>query len=292
MKIRSIVAALLLSSTAALAMGEEPESLSGSESGEIGGVEVGCNGPIFATARDDSGLIYLGGSFTACANQAFDRIVAYNSETNEFHALVHERHNGVNDTVLDIAVSGKDVYVGGSFTEAGGESASHVARWDGNRWHPLGAGLNDRVEALAVSGDDVYAGGFFSRAGGEPARHVARWDGSQWHPLRGDKGKGVNASVNALAADSGDLYAGGWFTEAGGVRANLVARWDGKKWNSLGEGDENGVDVRLLTAIETLAVGGDEVYVGGQFTNAGSIRASRIARWDGSRWYALGGISQ
>ena len=34
------------------------------------------------------------------------------------------------------------------------------------------------------------------------------------------------------------------------------------------------------------AVGG--VYVGGQFTTAGGVAASRIARWDGSSWSALG----
>src|SRR5262245_46995577 len=29
-----------------------------------------------------------------------------------------------------------DVYIGGSFTGAGGVSANNIARWDGTHWHP------------------------------------------------------------------------------------------------------------------------------------------------------------
>ncbi|MGA1394229.1 MAG: BACON domain-containing protein, partial [Phycisphaerales bacterium] len=36
--------------------------------------------------------------------------------------------------------TGPALYVGGSFTAAGGVSAAHVARWDGASWTPLGSG--------------------------------------------------------------------------------------------------------------------------------------------------------
>src|SRR5712691_4719460 len=35
---------------------------------------------------------------------------------------------------------GADLYVGGSFSWAGGISALNVARWDGTTWYPVGAG--------------------------------------------------------------------------------------------------------------------------------------------------------
>ncbi|MCB9298216.1 MAG: hypothetical protein H6559_34635 [Lewinellaceae bacterium] len=93
--------------------------------------------------------------------------------------------SGLNLTVFAIAISGSDVYVGGSFTSAGGNpNANYVARWDGNAWNALGSGLNATVYALAVSGSDVYVGGDFDNAGSNPgADRIARWDGSAWHAL-------------------------------------------------------------------------------------------------------------
>lgn len=37
---------------------------------------------------------------------------------------------GVNSTVAAVAVSGDDVYVGGTFTAAGSISATNIARWN------------------------------------------------------------------------------------------------------------------------------------------------------------------
>jgi hypothetical protein len=43
-------------------------------------------------------------------------------------------------------VSGSDVYVGGVFTDAGGNpNADRIARWDGSAWQALGGGLNNAV---------------------------------------------------------------------------------------------------------------------------------------------------
>ncbi|HRY61589.1 MAG TPA: FlgD immunoglobulin-like domain containing protein, partial [Candidatus Fermentibacter sp.] len=38
-----------------------------------------------------------------------------------------------------------------------------------------------------------------------------------------------------------------------------------------------------------IAVSGSDLYVGGEFTQAGGIPANHFARWDGSSWSALGG---
>ncbi|MDW8145463.1 MAG: hypothetical protein RMJ48_04040 [Roseiflexaceae bacterium] len=91
---------------------------------------------------------------------------------------------GLNSTVLALAVSGSDVYVGGKFTNAGGvPNTSRIARWDGAQWRPLGGGVNGSVSALAVSGGQVYVGGAFTDAGGNVnADYIARWDGAQWRP--------------------------------------------------------------------------------------------------------------
>jgi Tol biopolymer transport system component len=107
-------------------------------------------------------------------------------------------------------VSGSDLYVGGGFSEAGGQPISGIARWNGSTWLPLGTlelnGVNGSVRALAVNGSDLFVGGSFTRAGGEPANGLARWDGSRWHGLSVDAPPQI---VRAMQVDNGSLYAGG-----------------------------------------------------------------------------------
>jgi hypothetical protein len=111
---------------------------------------------------------------------------------------------------------------------------------------------------------------------------------------------GPNGVVLAMVRARGDLYIGGSFTAVGGVAARNVARWDGHRWHSLGTGDENGVGQpyrytnygreRLTTpSVQALAVAPNgDVYVGGEFAQAGHLAAAGLARWDGHHWGAVG----
>ena len=80
---------------------------------------------------------------------------------------------------------GGDLYVTGTFASAGGGAARNVARWDGERWSPLGSGLNGPGYALAALGGRVYVGGSFSAAGETAGNGVAAWDpvAQTWSPL-------------------------------------------------------------------------------------------------------------
>lgn len=40
--------------------------------------------------------------------------------------------------------------------------------------------------------------------------------------------------------------------------------------------------------VTSLTVHNTDLYAGGYFTNAGGVAASRVAKWDGSSWSALG----
>jgi trimeric autotransporter adhesin len=187
---------------------------------------------------------------------------------------------GVGSPVSALACGASgDLYVGGSFTTAGGGTANRIARWGGNDWHALGLGVNDQVRALAWDGaGTLYVGGSFTTAGGVAANHVAKWNGTSWHAL----GAGVNGGVRALALDaSGALYVGGSFSSAGGVAANGVAKWDGAAWSALGAGTDD--------EVQALAVGASgELYVGGSFSSAGGVAANTIAKWNGTSWVGLG----
>ncbi|MBM3318047.1 MAG: hypothetical protein FJY75_09375, partial [Candidatus Eisenbacteria bacterium] len=90
---------------------------------------------------------------------------------------------GVNEAVQALALYQGDLIAAGAFHTAGDILVRYIARWDGSRWHPLGAGLNSLVYALAVYDGELIVGGAFSQAGGSAAANIAAWNGTSWRPL-------------------------------------------------------------------------------------------------------------
>jgi len=148
-------------------------------------------------------------------------------------ADIFGRSDGVNGNVYSVASDGRgNLYVGGSFTGAGGVSAKNIAKWNGTSWSALGSGMSGYdqltvVFTLAFDGSGtLYAGGNFTEAGGAPANYIAKWDGTAWSSL----GSGISGSeysyVHVFAFDgSGDLYACGDFSTAGEKASLNIARW-------------------------------------------------------------------
>ncbi len=220
----------------------------------------------------------------------------------------------LNQSVQAIAISGTDIYVGGSFTDVNNNgvvltAADYIARWDGTNWSALGSNgagggsLNSYVTALAVSGSTVYVGGAFFDVNNNgvvltAADSVARWDGANWSAL-GSNGAGegsVGYLVTTLALSGSTLYVGGTFSNVNnnGVvlsAADYIARWDGTNWSALGSnGAGNGA---LSGGVGKVWVNGADIYVGGSFTNVNNNgtplpTADYVAKWDGANWSGLG----
>jgi hypothetical protein len=206
--------------------------------------------------------VYAGGSFIFTDQGPANKIAKWNGRS--WSALEGGVSGQYGGGVLALAMSGTDLYVGGSFQTPG----PNIAKWDGNAWSAF-SGMNGGVCALAVSGTNLYAGGDFTTAGGVPANNIAKWDGSNWSAL----GSGMNDQVLALAVDGTNLYAGGYFTRAGGVAANYIAKWDGSTWSALGSGVPTHVFALAADGVGHLFVGGF-VNVGGVY--AGSYVAEAI----------------
>ena len=191
-------------------------------------------------------------------------------------------------------------------------SASQSAPTAGN-WESLGSGgflsgsLNDYVNAIAISGTDVYVGGWFTDVnnGGTSlpeADYVAKWNGSNWSPL-GTNGAGdgsLNGPVYAIAVRGSEIYVGGGFTDVNNygtalADADYLAKYDANtaQWSALGNDGAGGGS--LNGVVQALAVGGDNLYVGGAFSNVVNygdslFSADYIARFNfnSGQWYALG----
>jgi hypothetical protein len=235
------------------------------------------------------GSLYIGGIFNQAGDVIANHVVRYDGSN--FYPLGAKPANGFATPPINVSCIGQaddGVYVGGLFTAAGTTLANRIARWDGANWNTVGGGTMggassaNRVLAIAGLGSDVYVGGTFSSVGGINVSNIAHWDGANWWNM----GMGFDSSVSALAVTAGAVYAAGNFTNVIDppftFTVNHIAMWDGFNWYSLGSG------VNANSGINTIAVAGNNVYIGGGFTNAGGVTANRIAVWNGANWASLG----
>jgi hypothetical protein len=221
-------------------------------------------------------------------------VARYSTTDGAWHAL---NNQGLNNTVLALAVVGSDLYVGGRFTQTvDGTLANlgHIARYDTSTgtWYALSnQGLDKPVFELTVVGSDLYVGGEFTQTGdGSLADlgRIARYDttAGTWHTL---SNQGLDDTVRTLAMVGSDLYVGGHFTQTGdGSLTSLgrIARYDttDDTWHALN-------NQGLNSWVVALAVAGSDLYVGGLYSQSGdhSLSLNRIARYDTTddTWHAL-----
>ena len=110
---------------------------------------------------------------------------------------------------------GTTLYIGGLFTDVGGQPRNHLAAVDYiyGQILPWNPGADGNVSAMALDGSMLYLGGTFSNVAGQPRQGLAVLDvesetALSWNP-------GTNGTVLALIVDGTTIYAGGEFTTAG-----------------------------------------------------------------------------
>jgi hypothetical protein len=234
---------------------------------------AGASGPVYALAFDDSGNLYVGGSFGMVGNLTTNNIAKWNGSA---WSALGNGIGGYSEEVRALAVVGGNLYAGGSFQFP----SPNIARWNGITWASVGTGLNGPVNAFAYGADTLFIGGQFTNG-------IARLIPGYSFPFT--VGSGVNKTVSALAFSGTSLYIGGDFTTAGGSPASCVAMWDtsSEGWTAMGSGI--GGTTYDAPVVKALAVIGTSVYAGGRFSTAGGVAAANLAKWDGSTWSPLGG---
>ena len=193
---------------------------------------------------------------------------------------------------------GGEIYIGGSFTTIGGVAASRIVKTvtdeKGIEFVSLGSGLsNAECYALASFQGSLYAAGYFDLAGGVPGTaKLARWDGSAWNSIGAQLELFSNQLWGLTVWNSGqgdNLYIAGNFQNIGGTTASYIARYDGKGFHALGSTPIAGnVPLIIFTSHVHDDGTGPALYVGGRFTSIDGVAASRIAKWNGTSWSALG----
>lgn len=245
---------------------------------------TGTDLPVFALTVYNDELI-VGGELTTAGGVSVARIARWDG-TN-WHALGDGMGGPTSGapSVYSLTVYKGNLIAGGAFTEAGGISATRIARWDGLAWHALGDGItdtnpNDVINALTVFDDDLIVGGFFASAGTATAQQIARWDGATWHAI----GTTLDDQVYALDSFGGQLIQAGSAANADSTEINGIAALDGTAWQALA----NGTDGDTLPLVTTLTTFDDALIAGGHFTKAGGHNVNYIAQWNGTDWQSLG----
>ena len=242
---------------------------------------------------------------TAVATKTSNQSLARTDGVTDQCSWIRPQHGasqiGLNGEVTSIVWSPNgQLYVGGYFTNAGGDSkADYLARWGDNGWEAVGATsdspINDRVAALAFTPDGkLLVGGHFSNAGGvDTADYFGIYDpvANSWSalPYNGTD-SALDGRVRAIAVDStnGIAYIGGAFRNAANTGADYVAAVQLTNNNAI---VPVGTAGDITDNVNSLRIGPDGfLYVGGHFSNVGGNNSTTYAaRWNGTTWQDITG---
>lgn len=178
--------------------------------------------------------LIAGGAFTQAGSVAMNRIAQWDGTSwSTMGSGLAGPQASVNDLHVADLGSGPLLYVGGTFTSAGGSPATHIARWTGSAWFGIPNFPSSPVTALGSwddgSGRAVFVSGPLS-VGGLATNGIARWSGTSWSAL----GAGlVGSAITLVEADllgANRLWMFGSITQAGGKPSGNVAVWGVPCW--------------------------------------------------------------
>jgi trimeric autotransporter adhesin len=255
--------------------------------------------------------VFVGGYFNTVSSSTQNAIAAtciarWSTTGNFWSALGTPTQNGTGGQVFALALSGTDLFVGGSFfsVSSGSQnniSAGNIACWNttGNSWSLFGTstqnGVNSDVMTLAVNGSDLFVGGGFRTVSSDSqdrisARYIAKWNGvgGSWTPMGSEAQNGTDGRVNSIVMHGSDLFVGGWFTKVNDPvsadhPAEGIAKWNttGNTWAPLNIAAQSIKGV----SVSALAVSGNDLMVAGgtmrvRSNSPNANFTDRVAKWN------------
>ena len=192
---------------------------------------------------------------------------------------------GDNAYVNSLAVINNELYIGGSFSAAGNVSVNNLAKWNGSSWSDVGGGVTGSfpfISSIRAIGNELYVCGKFDQAGGITAKGIAKWNGNSWTVFGDGLGSSSNYAYD-IAVMGSDIYVTGNI-QYGTVYGHLV-KWNGTSWQEVGGGLSRGGSSEPYG--RRLAVKDNDLYVGGNFRQAGGVAARFFARWNGTSFFPI-----
>jgi hypothetical protein len=208
---------------------------------------------------------------------------------NHFAALdtlngeVTDWNPGANSLANVLRLDGDTLYVGGEFTQIGGQprnslaaisaTTGQVLSWDPNP--------NSPVRALARSGNTMYIGGLFDHVAGQWRRGIAAVDATTgalapWNPDTD------NSTVEAVLVTGSTVYVGGGFNQIGGRARKSLAAVDAVT-GAATDWDPSPTNWDLVTPrVRAMALSDSVLYVGGSFASIGGQPRICLAAVDAS----------
>ncbi len=226
--------------------------------------------------KKDGSNIYVGGNFTSIGGLSRKAIAKLNNTNGNADASWNANLDQFSPTVYTIAITGSNIYIGGSFTSINSTTVNRIAKLslsDGNLNSEWNANSNNLVKKILVSGNFLFVCGDFSNIGGQSRSKIAKLN------ITDGNAENWNANQNgavydiALSIDGNALYVGGSFNTIGGATRYRLAKLNisdataDASWNPTANHD-----------VYSLAVTDDAVYVGGYFSFIGGIDAYRFAK--------------
>ncbi len=234
-----------------------------------------------------AGKLYVGSSGSITQNAESRSNLASFSLTS---GAIRTWNPAPNASVGALAATPEAVFLGGNFTQVGGQSrykAASVKASDAslNSWQPFtqGVGSEPWVHALEVAGDVVYVGGSFvtlrDTNNTYPTRNhlgafkVADGKLTDWSP-------DANGPVDALAVDGISVFASGRFSAVSGAQRNGFVAIDAGTSDVLPIAPQIHWGTYDQFSGRVIDVSKERLYVGGAMYSIGPNAQSGLARFD------------
>jgi len=228
--------------------------------------------------------IYIGGAFSISATIGGanrNRLAKLDDAT----GAAQSWNPNANSTVYSLALSGSDVYAGGTFTSVNGgvTSRNRIAKFnnsDGTVDGTWNANLTGpyTVYAITVYGGDIYAGGSFETIGGQTRYKLAKLDTTNGNAYSGwnaglPSTDGVNGVRTIVGYGTNIIFGGQFDYLANKATANRIARF------SL---SDRSYDPTWIPSVDdggvyAIHASGTDVYIGGSFTTVNSEAGTTYA---------------
>lgn len=247
----------------------------------------GTDSSIRAMAVDGTTL-YVGGWFSNIGGQARNYIAALDTTVNTNNAMAWDPD--ADGSVQSLLIDGTTLYVGGGFSNIGGQARQGLAALDmttnsnmATAWDPA-MNSGGYINGMSNSGSTLYVSGWFTSIGGQLRTGVAALDmttntnmTTSWNPSPVDSMDPNNTTVNTVSVSGSNVYVGGYYyDQIGGTNRSRLAAFD----TTLATGNATTWAADADNTVQTLALNGTTLYVGGNFNTVGGQTRNRIAALD------------